>query len=180
MLAESGVKSIPFVHLKQNDMPPEELDYLIKDYGTKIFCVHPQSEYPFIYDYSRYKNKICLENTFGAFDEEELKDFAGICLDLSHLENNRLLNKEDFEKSVKCLRRYPLIANHISAVKQNPLKDESGKYHYSCHYLENLSQLDYLKRYPLSYFAPFIAIELENSLKEQLTVRDYLTELLNR
>ena len=46
LLKETSIKSIPFVHLR-NDMPEEELDYLKKNYQTKVFNTHTKREYPF-------------------------------------------------------------------------------------------------------------------------------------
>jgi hypothetical protein len=34
--------------------------------------------------------------------------------------------------------------------------------------------MDYLKKYPKRYFSQFIAIELGNTIKQQLKVRDYI------
>ena len=55
---------------------------------------------------------------------------------------------------------------------------QKGRVNYASHYLEDLSELDYLKKYPANYFSDFIAIELENSIKEQLEVKDYIIDLL--
>ncbi len=64
-------------------------------------------------------------------------------------------------------------ANHISSSK----KSVSHKIH-TKHYLDDYSGLNYLKNYPLNYFSKFIAIELENTIKEQLEAIDYINELL--
>lgn len=177
LIGKTDLKSIPLVHIRE-DMTPAELDYLIENYDAQVFCIHSTVEHPFIYDYSKYKNMIALENAYHSFYEEELKNFGGICLDISHLENDRLLDKKRFEESVKMLKKFPILGNHISAMKKTTRINEDGELRYDEHRLENLSELDYLKRYPLNYFSAFCAIELENNLKEQLAVKNYIEKLL--
>lgn len=176
-LEESSVKSIPFVHLR-SDMEPSELDYFVKRYGTKVFNIHTNREFPFVYDYQKYRSIIFIENVYMLLDEEEIKKFGGVCLDISHLENDRRLHKEKFDHDTRILEKYPVGCNHISAISKEPYLDEIGKIRCAPHYLENLSQLDYLKNYPSEYFSPYVAIELENSLKEQLEIRDHIKNLI--
>jgi hypothetical protein len=178
LLENSTIDSIPFVHLR-SDMLPSELKYLIKKYKTKVFNIHSEQEFPLFYDYSKHRDVIYIENTPSFLDEEELKEYAGICLDISHLENDRLTCLKRFKQTQKMITKYPIGCNHISALKKEPRLDKnSATFRYDKHHLVDLSELNYLKRYPLSYFSDFIAIELENSIKEQLVVQKYITDLL--
>ena len=177
LLERISIKSIPFVHLR-SDMELAELDYFIKKYGTKVFNTHTEKEYPFIYDYRDHRNMVFIENVYEPLDENEIKNFGGICLDISHLENDRRLHKENFDHDKEIIEKYPIGCNHVSAISEYTYVDESGNVRCAPHYLKSLSQLDYLKKYPLKYFSPYIAIELENSLKEQLEARDYIKKLL--
>ena len=118
-----------------------------------------------------------MENASLPLDEEEIKNFAGVCLDISHLEISRILNRERYKNDIEILKKYPLGCNHISAVKKIPVK-KKDKLEYDFHYLEDLSDLDYLKRYPAKYFSSILAIELENPIKEQLKAKDYIIDLL--
>jgi len=179
LIKESCIKSIPLVHLR-NDMTVDEMDYFIKNYDTKVFCTHTKREYDFLCDLSKYHNIIGIENVYYPFDEEEIKVFGGICLDLSHLENARILTREIFEQNVKMLEKYPVIVNHVNSVKKTFHIDENGYTRYDDHFFENFSEFDYLKNYPENYFSPIIAIELENSIKEQLKVKDYLNNIINK
>ncbi|GAI47580.1 unnamed protein product [marine sediment metagenome] len=77
------------------------------------------------------------------------------------------------------IKKYPIGANHISVIKKFIHPNERGELQYDDHYLEDLSELNYLKKYPSNYFSSFIAIELENSIKEQLRARNYIIRLLN-
>ena len=176
-LKETKIAKIPLIHLR-TDMELWELDYLMKNYEIRAFNIHMQIEFPLIYDYSKYKDIIYLENIYNVFDENELKEFAGICLDFSHLENERILNKEKFDKFVRIIGKYPIGANHIALIKKSKHTDETGETRYDAHTMENLSELDYLENYPLNYFSPILALELENSIKEQLLAKDYIAGII--
>ena len=179
-LAEkTGVKA-PFVHLR-SDMDVAELDYLIKVFKTKVFNIHNQKEeFALEYDLSKHKKQIFIENVLLGFSEKEIKEFGGICLDISHLERDRLSHKKRFKHDIKIIERNFIGCNHISAVADEAEMDErTGKPEYTRHFLKDLSEVDYLKKYPLSYFSDYIAIELENTLEEQLKIKERIIKILN-
>jgi hypothetical protein len=173
LLENSTIKAIPLVHIR-NDMPPEELDYLIKKFQVEAFNKHTHSEFPFQHRYSKHRKMIFIENVYHPFDEKELKRFGGICLDVSHLENDKLIKPEKFEHNKRAIDKYPIGCNHISCIQKTLRHDEKDELCYYSHFLRKLSQLDYLKKYPKKYFSPIVALELENTIETQLKVRDYL------
>jgi hypothetical protein len=179
LLKKTSVKEIPIVHIK-GEMKTAELNYLVENYNTRAFTLHTQREYPLLYDYSKYRDRLFIENVFHFFDEKELDCFGGMCLDLSHLENDRILHKEKFENIKQMLKKHKIGCNHISAIKKMAHKDkfEENTLRYDSHHFEDLSEFDYLKKYPKNYFSNLIAIELENSIKDQLLVKDYIANIL--
>lgn len=178
LLKEAGVEEIPFVHIR-TDMTLGELDYLVANFQTKVFNIHTKKRHPLLHDYSKYKNIIYVENVWPLFDEEEVKHFAGICLDLAHLENDKRLNPEIFTKIIEMLKKYPVGCNHVGAVRDTVVFDkDDNKEVFAIHHFRGLSEFDYLKNYPEKYFSDFIAMELENSLKEQLKAIDYIVNLM--
>lgn len=178
LLETTNLKSIPLVHLR-GDMALEELDYLAEKYRTKLFNIHTPRRNPLVTDFSRYKKQIYIENGHPLFTEKELDSFTGICLDFSHLENDRRLNKEVFQGTIEMFKKYPIGWAHVSAVMETPHVDIDGYFTYHEHRLKNFSELDYLKNYPLNYFPNFIAMELTNPLKEQQKAIDYILKILN-
>lgn len=179
LLRQSAIKRVPFAHLR-NDMEPDELDFLIKKYQTQVFNIHCQAQYPWLFDLSKYKDRIYLENTYYVFEKKEMAVLAGICLDISHLESDRILGLERFKAIEKMLEVYPIGCNHISGVQKEAHFDKKGCKDYASHSLKDFTELDYLKNYPAKYFSNFIALELENDLKTQLKARDYILNLLER
>jgi len=184
ILERSTLKSIPYVHLR-SDMDVRELQYLVQRFKTKVFNIHTNREYPFKYDYSKYADRIYVENIYYPLDEEEIKKFAGICIDFSHLENDRILYEEKYEHNISLIEKYKVGCNHLSAIKKETSMDDENKYdrfniRYDSHNLGRLSEFSYLKNYPKKYFSDYLAIEIENSIEEQLMAKEYLEKLINK
>ncbi len=173
MLESSTLKKIPLVHIR-HDMPPQELDYLVKRFKVEAFNTHSDSEFPFLYQHPKYRKIIFIENVYSGIDEKEIRRFGGICLDTAHLENDRMLEPEKFERNTVLLEKYRIGCNHISCFKKYSRRDEEGYLRYDFHWLGALSQLDYLNNYPKKYFSQILAIELSNTIGKQLKARDYL------
>ncbi len=175
-LKKSPIVNIPFVHLR-SDMDGFEIDYLIKNFNTQIFNTHSQKEHPIKYDLSKYKNQIYIENTSGEFDEETIKDFAGICIDFSHLEHARKANETIYNKLISQIEKYPCRCCHISAIKEKPVFDkEQNGLRYDYHFLEEMAEIDYLIKYK-KYFPEIMALELENTIEKQLEIINHLNDL---
>ncbi|MDD5144852.1 MAG: hypothetical protein PHW72_01890 [Candidatus Pacebacteria bacterium] len=175
---EGGIESAPLVHIR-NDMDFDELRFLIKEFKVQAFNIHTNAEYSHLYQYpEELKKMIFIENVYEPLDEKEIQEFGGICLDITHLENDRVLYPEKFKQNVSVLKRYPIGCNHISSFPKEKRTDEIGYAHYDSHGLEDLSHLDYLKNYPESYFSQIIALELKESIKRQLEAKEYIVKML--
>ncbi len=180
ILANSSIKRVPLVHLR-NDMDVKELDLFVQKYDTQIFCTHSEREYPANKEILKYRELICIENTPKApYNEDEIKKYGGICLDFSHLENDRILNPELYDRQVEILNKFPVKCNHISAIKKEFtfIDGKSRELRYDSHHLNDLAELDYLRNYPLRYFSNFCAIELDNKLSEQMEAMDHINKFM--
>jgi hypothetical protein len=177
LLVKTSVKYIPLVHLR-NDCRPEEIKYFMVKYKTRHFNIHSQNRHPLQYDLAAYKKFIYLENSHQSPVKGEVGRWAGICLDFAHLEDLRLRQKNIFSRYWRLTKKHYIGCAHLSAIKIKPsLNLDDGQLIYDSHYFQNLSEFDYLKRY--RKILPVIgAIELENSIAEQLTVKAYLEKIL--
>jgi hypothetical protein len=174
-ITKSTIKEIPFVHLKSTTTL-KEIDFLIEKFNLKKANIHTAREFPFILDYSKYKNMIYIENTGPQLDQKEIKKYAGICLDFSHLEGDKTLKPLKYKANCRLIQKFNVGCNHVSAFKFPPKK--TLNYLKSSHYFTDLSQFDYLSHFPESYFSDTIAMEVENTIEEQLKARDYIIKLL--
>lgn len=177
LLKKTGLKEIPFVHIR-SDMPAEELDYLAKKFKTKVFNIHSEKQYPFAHNLEKYHKQFFIENAFSSWDEQEIKKFAGLCLDFSHLENSRLLNQERYKHRLDILKKFKIGCNHVGPIsKEKVFWPGDSEENYDRHLYSDLSEFDYLKNYPKEFFSNYIAIEVENSLADQLKAIDYIYEI---
>lgn len=179
LIRNSKIKSIPFVHIR-SDMDLLEIETFIKRYNTQIFNVHTARSFPIPDELMKYASVIAVENTSCCIlDEEEVKKFGGVCLDFSHLENDRMTDLIRFYKNSEIISGTKIKCNHISPIKKAfILEKEDTKLRYDSHTFEDLSEFDYLKKYSVNFFSDFCALELENSLKDQLRAKDYILKLL--
>jgi len=173
-LLEAGIKT-PFVHLR-NDMDEKELDLLVYKLGAKICNLHPLAERPREYkNFSKYKGIIYLENSFTLPQKEEMKGWAGLCLDYAHLEDARLRGDKNYEGTKDLFPQYPIGIGHISAIKKVPHPDEGGlpEQRYDSHRMTSLSDVDYLKKYK-KFFCRIMVMELVNCFEDQLKAIKYI------
>jgi hypothetical protein len=156
-------------------MDYEELSFLKNNFNTQIFNIHTTREYEEFHDYKDLKKQVCIENTIYPLNEEEVKEWGGLCLDFSHLENEKLVGSGTYEKDIILINQYPIRCNHISAIKKEAKIDKyTQKERFDSHWYSDLSEFDYLKQYDKSLFSDFCAMELENTIEEQLKAIEYI------
>lgn len=162
--------TVPFVHAVTR-MPEHEFGMLINEFGTEAFNLHPTREYPLQFELSgRIRKKIFIENSrpWTALSDEDIDGFAGVCLDMSHLEEARRNDPEVYKRTLKVATRFGIGANHLSALSEGAQLPERPWIQYQSHASVGGGDLDYLFRYPVNFFSRYCAIELENSLSEQV------------
>ncbi len=169
-LKEHHSFSIPFVHAT-SCMKEEEYVLLQQSFDTETFNLHPERYFPLHYELSDAVRKhIYIENpgTNQTLRSEDMNGFAGICFDLSHLHDTKRRSEEEYRELLSLLSEYRVGANHISAVgsflcpKENKIKVKSKHLH------TDKGDLNYLKELHPGSFSMLMAIELDNSLLEQL------------
>ena len=168
---------IPFVHAR-SDMRPEEYYYLQKRFGTKCFNLHSARYFPLAHELGELKNSIAVENIGPELYHEDLHGYAGLCLDLAHLEAHRRSGRDNYQRVLEIAKTSGVRANHISASGELfPSRHYPGVMECDKHRLDDLTEIDYLTRYSAEYFGEHVAIELENPLVEQLEIKAYIQQL---
>lgn len=183
LLQKTDLKRIPHIHLR-DDMEEWELDLFSEKYQTEFYNIHPQP--PDLVMLKKMKSKI---NNVYVENLEKIDDYffeiadmcQGICLDLSHWEDEGIL--EGYDIFSKRIKEYKIGCSHISAIK----KEYTTWRHYatnelinlySDHLLQDFNELDYVKKY-VEYLPEYVSIELENSFSEQLKIKEYLEKIIN-
>lgn len=175
LLEQTDLEHVPFVHLR-HDSTIEEIEYFKSHYKTQLFNIHISPEsLPFYLSIADRKKIIFAENIGKLSDVffDNLDEFAGVCLDIAHMEDFGLRQKKQgYDKFLKMLNKIKIGFAHISAV--NDKKTFAfGKWDYSAHLFEELNSFDYLKKYR-SLLPEILGLEIENTLAEQLIAKDYI------
>lgn len=185
-LKQSGIQKIPFLHIR-TDMSVAEIQEFQKQFQIERFNVHAAKPWQAPEEYRQIKDILYVENSTWrtvpvseyAEEENQIKRFAGICLDVAHLEDDRRQPEghAHFRLWQERLKQYSCGVWHVSAIKQEKVwSEKQQKMHYDVHSFENISEFDYLARYK-QYRPPIAALELENTLTEQLKAKTYIEAL---
>ena len=175
-LQETKLESIPHVHLRGEDMTPEELDFLVNRYRARVFNIHSLEQFQVNFDYSRFADRIYIENTGVIPSDLDLERFAGLCIDFAHWESGLLTKNRKYRDFRSLVERSPVGCCHVSAISGTLIEYGEGP-SYDEHMLRDFSDLEYIRKYG-RYFPDIVSIELENSLAEQLDVKRYLETLV--
>ncbi|PIU78907.1 MAG: hypothetical protein COZ28_03175 [Candidatus Moranbacteria bacterium CG_4_10_14_3_um_filter_44_15] len=187
LLEKTSLLKILFIHLR-DDMQESEIDYLVNKFGAECFNLHPEEKaYQFVLR-SKYRDRIYIENLYSTkhrlfFNKEIFQKYniAGVCLDFSHLAAEEKVYPDYYPEKLEIIKNTKIGCNHLSVCyPKKKFEPTINSYTYDSHYMEKLSNLDYLKNYPISFFSNMLAIELENSFKEQLEAKKYIEELIRR
>lgn len=167
-------------------MDISEVEYFINKWQTKAFNIHSKKEHAQKHDLGKYKKIIYVENhpPFCVQDKDHIKreiklikEYGGICLDASHLESDRLEGRSHYEEFIKLLKKYKCGCWHASAIyNQKSYDSDQDAMRFDHHIYKNLSDFDYLKRYE-EFLPEFMALEVENTLAEQLEAKKYIEKL---
>ena len=170
-LLNSKIKEIPLVHIK-DETKKEEVDFLSSKFNSAYFTIH-ESCFDSLKNWKGYYKKLYLEMDVNNFVSQsvEVNKIGGFCIDLSHFKVQ--LNKwsKEFEYILK--RRH--TAHYFDC---NHLNGYSAENNDDLHTIRNLKDFDYLRSLPKFVFGDIIALEVENSISEQLKFKKYLSEFL--
>lgn len=172
-LLGSNIKEIPFVH-SRHDMQLDEYYFLIKNFKTKYFNLH-KNVFSLLEKLSleKIKNRLLFELKYHNDIDEEVKmnKIKGFCIDLSHYKaaEQRKTNELDFVNSFKDNKNL-FVANHLNGFSTMMKKD--------IHKIKNNKNFNYLYSLPKFIFGKYIALETDNSIKEQLEFKKYTSKIL--
>lgn len=168
-LLGSGIKKIPLVHIRHG-MTENELSFLKEKFETNYFTIHEINfQRDDVLNWRSFKKNLFLEMNFDNIVSKKVKveNIGGFCVDLAHFKvAMEKLNKDfDYVYAKKDMPKY-FACNHLNGwnVEKN----------IDMHTINDLNNFDYLKTLPDFLFGKCIALEVFNSLNEQLEFKQYL------
>lgn len=170
-LLKSAIKEVPLVHLR-NDVSKEEIQFFIKNFKTKYFNIH-EDHFKILNKWNGYWKNLFLEMNCDSRITEDVKvrQIGGFCIDLAHFKIAMTEKSEEYY--------YVFFRRHDIKFVCNHLNGYSSSLNEDLHTITSLKDFSYLKTLPKYLFGKVIALEVENSIKEQIKFKKYITSLLD-
>ncbi|MFA5856988.1 MAG: hypothetical protein WC867_06515 [Candidatus Pacearchaeota archaeon] len=172
-LLNTKIDEIPLVHIR-DDFNEEEILFLKKNFKSKYFTIH-ESHFKLLKKWNGTHKNLYLEMNFDDYVPKnvEINKIGGFCIDLSHFKAAEEKWSKDFLfiESKKKIKRY-FKCNHINGY--------SYKKNLDIHTIRGFKDFDYLMTLPEFLFGDVIALEMYNSIKDQIEYKKYLEKLLNK
>lgn len=170
-LLKSKIKKLPVVHIR-NCMPKRELKFLEKNYGSKYFTIHEDS-FKCLKKWKGFHDKLFLEMNYDNKIPKNtvVEKIGGFCIDLSHFKASEQRKGKEFEYVMKRKKFKEMFkCNHLNGYKEKNKTD--------LHTLNHKKELNYLLTLPKFLFGKYIALEMFNSVEEQIKYKKYLLKFL--
>lgn len=171
-LLKSSVKRVPLVHLR-DDTNASDIKFFIKNFKTEHFNIHEQF-FGILNQWKGYWKKIYLELNYN--DEipksVDVEKIGGFCIDLSHFKTAIARGTKEAFYISKNKDKIRFSCNHLNGYDEKTKEDK--------HTVTSLKDFEYLKTLPKYVFGEIIALEVYNSIKEQLEFKKYISKILNK
>ncbi len=170
-LLDTTIKKIPFCHLR-NDMEIEELVFLENRFETRYFNIHEKG-FGFLEKWPGFEKKLYLEMDANDYISQKVvvEKIGGFCVDLSHFKIAQTSWTKEFEYTYLKKEKVNFPCNHLNGYSEKENTD--------LHTIKDLKDFDYLKTLPKFLFGKVIALEVENSISQQIKFKKYLVKLLS-
>ena len=168
-ILESRIKEIPLIHIR-NEMDKDELSFLLEKFKNSYLTIHENS-FKYLEKWKGFHKNLYLEMNYNNSVPRnvDVKKIGGFCVDLAHFKaSEERWTKEFLYESSKNKKYFK--CNHLSGF--------SFKQNRDVHFPKNKEDFNYLKTLPKFIFGNVIAIEINNSIKEQLEFKKYIIKLL--
>lgn len=172
LLLKSSLQSIPFVHLR-GDTDKKDIKFFAENFGTKYFNIH-EAEFKILDKWKGLWNRLYLEMDYDSEIPKNVKaqKIGGFCVDLSHFKAALALGSDEAYYIFTKKHDIKIACNHLNGYSPANVCD--------LHTIASLKDFDYLTTLPKYVFGDVIALEVRNSIKEQIQFKKYLVGLLNK
>jgi len=169
-LLKSCIKKVPLVHIRE-DVTKEEIKFFIDNYKTQHFNIH-EEHFNILDRWKGYLDKLYLEMDYNSEISKNVrvKEIGGFCIDLAHFKSAIAQGSEEAYYAFLRKNKIKFACNHLNGYDPDKRED--------IHTIKDLKDFDYLTTLPKYVFSDIIALEVDNSIKEQLKFKEYLDKLL--
>jgi hypothetical protein len=171
-LLRSSIKEIPFVHLRE-DVESKEIEFFINNFKTRYFNIH-EDHFQHLDKWQGFLDKLYLEMDFNSQIAKDVKvrRIGGFCVDLAHFKSAIVRGAEEAYYIFLRKNKIEFACNHLGGYSEELMSD--------IHKIKDIKSFDYLNTLPKYVFGKVMALEVENSIKEQIVFRDYIFKILNK
>jgi len=171
LLLKSSVREVPFVHLR-DDTTKEDIKFFAQNFNTKYFNIH-EDHFKFLNNWKGYWDRLYLELNYDGQIAKDVKvrQIGGFCVDFSHLKASIARGAEEAYYTFVRKNKIKFSCSHLNGY--DPVKMEDK------HLITGLSDFKYLTTLPKYVFGDVIALEVDNSIREQIKFKKYLVKLLD-
>jgi len=179
-LIKSAIKKVPLVHIR-TDNTKEEIKFFIEKYQTQHFNIH-EDHFKLLDNWKGYWKNLYLEMNYDdqIAKDVKVKKIGGFCIDLAHFKSAIARGDEEATYAYSNKNKIKFACNHLNGFSSEPIINFYGKRGHDVHRIRSLKDFDYLTNLPKFVFGKIIALEMENSIPEQLKFKDYLVKVLNK
>ncbi|TRZ64074.1 MAG: hypothetical protein D4Q79_02345 [Spirochaetia bacterium] len=170
-ILKSRIKEIPLIHIR-NEMDKNEISFLLKKFKNPYLTIH-ESSFKYMGKWKGFHKNLYLEMNYDDSipGNVDVKKIGGFCVDLAHFKTSEeRWTKEFLYESSKNKKRY-FKCNHLSGFSFKKGRD--------VHLVKNKEDFNYLKTLPKFIFGDVMAIEIYNSIAEQLEFKKHIIKLLS-
>ncbi len=168
-ILESRIKEIPLIHIR-NEMDKDELSFLLKKFKNPYLTIH-ESGFKYFKKWGGLHRNLYLEMNYDnkISGNVDVKKIGGFCVDLAHFKTSEERWTKEFLYESSKNKRY-FRCNHLSGFSFKDNRD--------VHLPKSKKDFNYLKTLPKFIFGDVIAIEIYNSIAEQLEFKKHIIKLL--
>lgn len=170
LLSKSTIKTVPFVHLR-DDVTKKEMNFFIDRFKTRYFNIH-EDHFRVLDQWPGYWKKLYLEMNYDSqiAKNVKVKKIGGFCIDLAHFKAAIARGAKEAYYVFLRKNKIEITCNHLNGYAPLEMKD--------IHFIKDLRSFNYLTTLPKYVFGKVIALEVDNSIGEQIKFREYIKHLL--
>lgn len=168
----SSIKWVPLVHLR-GDLEKKEIRFFLKNFKTSCFNIH-EEHFKVLDKWKGYWDKLYLELNYDnkVAEDVRVEKIGGFCIDFSHFKSAIARGGEEAYYVFLRKHKIKFTCNHVNGYSPSLNRD--------LHTVTSLRHFNYLTTLPKYVFGKIIALEVENSIKDQIIFKEHITRLLDK